>query len=262
MYFVAPWLALSKSFGVVMVHWLSVPFISAIAVRKALLLFLLFLFEELCLVVLFIVDSFEARKPLIRGHTALSFENVDHYAVRALLDSLPSKSGFFGQTPLIADVGFVLKVIDTVQELAPLPVHAVALLLVLRAHLRLVVAWQVLLWHELVGVVGVGAGVAVLAVVVHDNISAHLRLFHLLDFLVELESFLFVHELFLLRLPCGLTSEARNFIQAIVVVVVVTIVAVIVVVVVTMVVMVVVVVVETREGGVHLLEWHWFLLAV
>ena len=61
-YFVTPGLALSVGSGVVVVAWLSVPVEVAIAVGKAFLLFLLLLFLKLSLVVLLVVDSFEARK--------------------------------------------------------------------------------------------------------------------------------------------------------------------------------------------------------
>tara|TARA_B100000780_G_C21009283_1_gene404096 strand:- start:514 stop:795 length:282 start_codon:yes stop_codon:yes gene_type:complete len=47
---------------------------------------------------------------------------------------------------------------------------------------------------------------------VHDNISAHLGLFHFLNFLVELESLLSVNKSFLLGRPGGFASEIVLFI--------------------------------------------------
>lgn len=200
-------------------------------------MFLLLLFLELGLVVLLVVDSFEARESFIRGYAAFTLQNVDHYAVGPLLDSLPSEAGFFSETSLVAEVSLVTQVVDAVKELASLTVHAVTLVLVLTAELGLVVRWQVLLWHQLVGVVGVGARITILAVMVHDYVPAHLSLLHLLDFLVELEPLLLVDELLLLRLSSGLTSEARHLIE-------------------------VVLVVEVRVGRVHLLQLDWLLPAV
>lgn len=91
-----------------------------------------------------------------------------------------------------------------------------------------------LLWHQLVGGVGVRAGIAVLATIVHYDISAHLSLLHLLDFLVELEPLLLIDELLLLRLSSGLTGVAGHFID-------------------------VVKVVPVREGRVHLRQLGWCL---
>jgi len=199
-FFVTPWLALSIHFSIKVLPWIGSILIEVvtIAVRIAFLLFLLLLLLELSLVVLLVIDGFEAGKSFIGCYASLSFQNVNHYAIRALLNSLPSESRLFGKSPLVAQVGFVREVIDTVKELTSLTIHAVALLLVLGAHLGLVVRWQVLFWHKLLGGVSVGAGVTVLAVTIHDDVSAHLSLFHLLDFLIELESFLLVHELLLL----------------------------------------------------------------
>ena len=60
---------------------------------------------------------------------------------------------------------------------------------------------------------------------VHDDVPAHLRFFHFLDFLVELKSLLSVNKPFLLGSPSGLTGEIAMFIgsvgAAVVVVVVV-----------------------------------------
>ena len=206
-HFVGPGLALPVA-SIVVVGWLSVPVEVAIAVREAFLLFLLLLFLQLSLVVLLVVDGFEARKSLLWRYATFTFEKVHPYAVRSLLDSLQSESSFFSQTSLIGEVGLITQVIDTVKELASLTIHAVAFLLVLCAHLGLVVRWQVCLWYEFVLVVSVGAGVSVLAVTIHDDISAHLSLFHLLDFLIELKSFLLVDELLLLRRSCSFSCEA------------------------------------------------------
>jgi len=62
-------------------------------------------------------------------------------------------------------------------------------------------------------------------VMVHDDVPAHLGLFHFLDFLVELKSLLFVDKPFLLGSPSGLAGEIAKFIGSVrstVVVVVVT----------------------------------------
>jgi len=48
---------------------------------------------------------------------------------------------------------------------------------------------------------------------VHDNIPAHFRLLHLLDFLVELESLFPVNELLLLCGPGGLAGNAADVIS-------------------------------------------------
>lgn len=171
----------------------------SIAVRKALfIVFLLLLFLELSLVVLLVVDLNEAGQSLVRCHAALAFQDVDHDAVRSLLDSLPGEAGFFGQSSLIAEIRLIGEIVDAVEELTALSVLAVALVVVLRAHLGLVVRWQVLLRYQLVHVVSVGARVTVLAVLVHHDIAAHLSLFHLLDFLVELKPLLLILELLIL----------------------------------------------------------------
>jgi len=155
-HFVGPGLALSvDSIVVVVVGWLSVPVEVAIAVREAFLLFLLLLFLQLSLVVLLVVDGFEARKPLLWRYATFTFEKVHPNAVGSLLDSLQSESSFFSQTSLIGKVGLIAQVVYAVKELASLTIHAVAFLLVLGAHLGLVVRWQVCLWYELVLVVSV-----------------------------------------------------------------------------------------------------------
>lgn len=56
-----------------------------------------------------------------------------------------------------------------------------------------------LLCYELVFVVGVGASITVFAVLIHDDVAAHLSLLHLFDFLVELMALLFALEVLLLR---------------------------------------------------------------
>lgn len=58
-----------------------------------------------------------------------------------MLNSLPRESGFLGQTLLVADIALITEVVDAVEELAPLTVLAVTLLLILTAHLGLVVGW-------------------------------------------------------------------------------------------------------------------------
>lgn len=58
-----------------------------------------------------------------------------------MLNSLPRESGFLGQTLLVADIALIAEVVDAVEELAPLTVLAVTLLLILTAHLGLVVGW-------------------------------------------------------------------------------------------------------------------------
>ena len=50
---------------------------------------------------------------------------------------------------------------------------------------------------------------------VHDNVPAHLGLFHFLDFLVELKSLLSVDKLFLLGRPGGVASEIAKFIGSV-----------------------------------------------
>ena len=63
--------------------------------------------------------------------------------------------------------------------------------------------------HELIHVVCIGAGVSILAVMIHQDVSAHLSLFHLLDFFVELKSFLLVDESLLLGRPSGLPKAGQ-----------------------------------------------------
>lgn len=70
--------------------------------------------------------------------------------------------------------------------------------------------------------------------------------------MIELEPLLLVYELFLLRRPSGLTSEARYFIEVVLVVVMVVMVVIVVAAVIMGVIMG-----AGREGGVHLLELHW-----
>jgi len=52
-------------------------------------------------------------------------------------------------------------------------------------------------------------------VMIHDDVPAHLRLFHFLDFLVELKSLLSVDKPFLLGSPSGLTGEIAMFIGSV-----------------------------------------------
>ena len=63
--------------------------------------------------------------------------------------------------------------------------------------------------HELTHVVCIGAGVSILAVLIHNDVSAHFSLLHLLDFLVEFEALLLVDELLLLARPGGLTEAVK-----------------------------------------------------
>lgn len=129
------------------------------------------------------------------------------------MNSLPSEAGLLSQASLVTKIGFISEVIYTVKELASLSIHAVALLHVLSAQFGLIVGWQVLLWHQLVHTVGVRARITVLTVMVHDNIPAHFRLLHLLDFLVELESLFPVNKLLLLCGPGGLAGNAADVIS-------------------------------------------------
>jgi len=108
--------------------------------------FLLFS-SELSFVIFLVVDHLEDWKALLWGDAALALQEVDHDAVRALLDSLEGEASLFLQSSCVAELSFVSKVIDTVEELASLTIHAVALLLVLGAKLGLVVGGEVSLWH-------------------------------------------------------------------------------------------------------------------
>lgn len=112
-----------------------------------LLLFFLLFFLQLSLIVSLVVNLFKTREPLLRCDTPFTLQQVYQDAVRSLLDTLPCKSSFLSQTAFVAQVSLITEVIDTVQKLAPLTVHTVALLLVLAAQLGLVVRGKVLLWH-------------------------------------------------------------------------------------------------------------------
>ena len=124
------------------------------------------------------------------------------------------------------------------EELAPLSILAISLFMVLSAQLGFIVGRQVLLWHEFVHVMSVGAGVPVLAMLVHDNIAAHLCFLHFLNFLVELEALLPIHESFLLGSSGGLTGEAGDIIE------------------------VVRALLERRVSRVHLRDWHVIMLVM
>ena len=138
-YFVAPGFTLSELFsGISLLSSVSIIEV-CVAVCEGFLLFLEFLFLELSLVVLLVVDCFEAWKSFVRGDTTLSFQNVHHDAVGSLLDSLPGESCFLSKASLVAEFALITEVVDTVKELASLSILAVTLLLVLTAHLRLVV---------------------------------------------------------------------------------------------------------------------------
>lgn len=176
---------------------------------------LLVLLKELCLVVFLVVDLYEAWESGLWCHAAVPFKDVDHDAIGSLLDSLPCKSCLLFETTLVANVGFVTEIVDAVKELAPLAIHAVSFIMVLAAHLCFVVRRKVLLGHEFVHVVGIGASIAVFAVMIHKDIPAHLRFLHLLYFLVELEAFLAIHELFLLCCSRCLSSEARDIVEVV-----------------------------------------------
>lgn len=83
---------------------ISVVVVVTIAVRIAregFLHSLLVLLGELSLVVLFVVDGYEAWQPLIRGDATLTLKDVDHDAVRSLFDSLPGETSLFGKSPLV-----------------------------------------------------------------------------------------------------------------------------------------------------------------
>lgn len=111
----------------------------SIAVRKATVLSFLFFLLKLSLVVFFVIDFYEAWKALVGGDATLSFQEIDKYTIGSLLDSLPGKTGFFGETSLIIKICFIAEIIDAVKELAPLSIHAVPLILVLTAELSLIV---------------------------------------------------------------------------------------------------------------------------
>lgn len=133
------WESLAVLFIVLVLVLVAVSVKIAIAVRKTFGESLLLLLLELGLVVLLVVDLDEARQSLVWGDAPLSFKDVDHDAIRSLLDPLPCEASFFSEASLVADVGFVSQIVDAVKELAPLSVHAVSLLLVLAAQLGLVV---------------------------------------------------------------------------------------------------------------------------
>ena len=57
---------------------------------------------------------------------------------------------------------------------------------------------------------GIGAGISILAVAVHDDVPAHLSLLHFLYFLVELHSVFSVDELLLLSLSGSLTAAGAT----------------------------------------------------
>lgn len=60
---------------------------------------------------------------------------------------------------------------------------------------------------------------------IHNDVPAHLSLFHLFDFLVELKSFLLVAELFLKARSGSITAVARGIILELIVVVMMIVVA-------------------------------------
>lgn len=71
------------------------------------------------------------------------------------MDSLPSETGFFSQSSFVAELALVRQVVDAVEELASLSVHAVSIVVVLAAELGLVVGWEVLLWHKFIHVMSI-----------------------------------------------------------------------------------------------------------
>lgn len=81
---------------------------------------------------------------------------------------------------------------------------------------------------------------------IHNDVSAHLSLFHLFDFLVEFISFLLVAELFLEAWSGGITMEAGVIVLEIVAV---------------MVVMMMMIVVAAVVG-VHFGQLEWLLIIV
>lgn len=104
-----------------------------VELRILLWLFFLLFFLQLSLVVGFVVYLLKARKPLLRCDASLAFEQVYENAVWSLLDTLPCKASFLSQASFIAEVCFITEVIDAMQKLASLAIHAIALLLVLAA---------------------------------------------------------------------------------------------------------------------------------
>lgn len=113
----------------------------SIAVRKAFIAPLLLFLMKLSLVIFFIVDFYEAWESLIGSYTALTFQDIDHYAIRTLLDSLPCQTGFFGETSSVIKICFVAEIVDTVKELASLTILAVAFFMILLTHFCFVVGW-------------------------------------------------------------------------------------------------------------------------
>jgi len=110
--------------------------------------------------------------------------------------SLLGKSGTFLEGLAVGQLG--LEVVDTVQELASLAVHANTIAVELGAELGHEVAWEMGLLLELVSTVCVRAGVTELAAAVHLEVSAQLGLLLALVLLFELVSFLSGGELLLL----------------------------------------------------------------
>jgi len=155
-HFVTPWFALSLNIRVLLLEFIVVIVkVVTITVRIAFILPFLLLFLELGLVAFLIVDFNEDWKSLIWSDATLSFKEVDHDAVRALLDSLPSETGFFSQSSFVAELALISQIIDTMEELASLSVHAVSIFVVLATELGLVVGWEMLLWHEFINVVSI-----------------------------------------------------------------------------------------------------------
>lgn len=120
---------------------------------------------------------------------------VDEDMVRALGDAVKSEARLLMKTAAIGQL--LSQVVNAVQKLAPLTVLAVALLVELRADLRLVVARQVSLLLELVAGMSKGAAITVVATSELLHVAAHLGLSHLADLLVE-------HLALLLRLEVSL----------------------------------------------------------
>eukprot|EP00355_Strombidium_rassoulzadegani_P005535 CAMPEP_0168619228 /NCGR_PEP_ID=MMETSP0449_2-20121227/6489_1 /TAXON_ID=1082188 /ORGANISM="Strombidium rassoulzadegani, Strain ras09" /LENGTH=195 /DNA_ID=CAMNT_0008660147 /DNA_START=492 /DNA_END=1079 /DNA_ORIENTATION=- len=174
-------------------------------------LFLLTLLSLVLNVRLLVIDHFEAFKSALGSPAALTGHKVGpenlgplHLADAHLLISLESESRSFLESLSVGERP--LEIVDAVEELTPVPIHANTLLVELGAQLGLEVGWHVCLLLQLVLTVGVGAARAILALAVNFEIPAKFGLLLALVLVLELVPLLVGLEVLLLGHPSGLAE--------------------------------------------------------
>ena len=146
-------------------------------------------FLETYFIVIFVVNTFEAAKPFIRSNTAFPVNQIYKNAVRALGNSLKSKSSFLFKSLWITE--FIFEIINTMKELASLSIKTVTLVLILSAKFCLVVGRQMGFSHQLIIIMSIRAILPIFAIPLSYHVSTHFCFFHFLNLHAEFCSLFF-----------------------------------------------------------------------